>query len=219
MRGYYFLVAQLAFFCFASPAVALLYRDDADGEGADSNRVRAYDRALAWSSIFFLFFSQLSRPGHTDLQPPHAPSAGRRGGCAGRIRNSAVTSRQRRTDGEITLKHTRLRIFAHDPPSRQPLFSAASLIWAPFGGAGGVAHRGATLFCVSFRWLLGRTCVCSLATVHLITSTCGFAPHPPSSLGVPLFHQTSEHSCERRTLRPGLPSERSSQIYSERRFN
>lgn len=157
--------------------------------------------------FFPLFFSQLSRPGHTDLQPPHAPSAGtrgvgRRGGCAGRIRNSAVTSRQRRTDGEITLKHTRLRIFVHDPPSRQPLFRAASHIWAPSWGAGGVAHRGATLFCV--------------------TSTCGFGPqHPPSpsSLGVLRLEGGSEHSCERRTLRPGLPSERSSQIYFERRFN
>lgn len=91
---------------------------------------------LYFSSL--IFFSQLSRPGHTDLLPPQAPSAGtsgagRKGGWGGRIRISAVTSRQRRTDGEITFKHTRLRIFVHDPPSRQPLFSAATHIRAPFG--------------------------------------------------------------------------------------
>lgn len=213
-RLIFLLVAQLGVFCFASPAVALLYRDD------DSSRVRACDRALAWSSIFsfLLSFSQLSRPGHTDLQPPHAPSAGTRGGGEeGRLRRThPYFSRhlQRRTDGEITLKHTRLRIFVHDPPSRQPLFSAASHIWAPFRAQ--VALRIAVPPC--FASGLGG-CSAELATVHfLITGTCGFAPHPPS-LGVPPFHQTIEHSCERRTLRPGLPSERAGQIYSERRFN
>lgn len=170
---------------------------------------------LRGALFFFLFFSPLSRPGHTDLQPPHAPSAGtsgvgRRGGCAGRIRISAVTSRRRRTDGEITLKHTRLRILVHDPPSRQPLFSAASHIWAPFR----CASRCHLVLCQVQEAARQNSPPRTSSSPALVDS-----PPTAPSIGVPPFHQTIEHSCERRTLRPGLPSERSGQIYSERRFN
>lgn len=162
-------------------------------------------------ALFFFsnFFSQLSRPGHTDLLPPQAPSAGtsgagRKGGWGGRIRISAVTPRQRRTDGEITFKHTRLRIFVHDPPSRQPLFSAATHIRAPFGAQ--VALRIAVPPCF----------VSGLACTSSSPALVDLPPPKHRCAAFPLNHRAFL-----RTPRtpPAPPSERSGQMYSERRFN
>lgn len=119
-----------------------------------------------------LFISQLSRQGHADLQPPHAPSAGDErgvGGCGvgagwgGRIRISVVTSRQRRTDGRTN--HFQTHEAAH-LRARSAIQTAAvqcgfSYMGTFFGGGAQVVMRIALPPCLVLRRLHSPPCTSS----------------------------------------------------------